>query len=75
MLNPRPSGIEDTVPEGKSARPFYGIDPCIMDDNGNEITDQYGHGHLCIKQVGINCCPFQFNQFYSAMARNGSNYS
>ncbi|MDR1877808.1 MAG: acetate--CoA ligase [Flavobacteriaceae bacterium] len=32
-----------------ATKPFLGIDICLVDDEGNEITDEHGEGSLCIK--------------------------
>ena len=36
------------IPEGKSARPFYGVEPCLLD---NEGTENQTEGHLCVKHA------------------------
>ena len=50
MINPRPSRVNAVIPEGKSGRPFYGIDPGLMDVNGNLINEPGESGHLVIRQ-------------------------
>ena len=50
MINPRPSRENATIPEGKSGRPFYGVDPGLMDGNGNLINSPGQSGHLVIRQ-------------------------
>ena len=47
MLNPWPSAIDASIPQGKSARPFYGVDPCLI---GDDRLESETHGHLCIRQ-------------------------
>ena len=48
MLNPWPSKIGATIPEGKSARASYGVEPCLLDENSVENDHE---GHLCIKEA------------------------
>ena len=50
MINPRPSRKNAIIPEGKSGRSFYGIDPGLMDGNGNLINEPGQSGHLVIRQ-------------------------
>ena len=50
MINPRPSRENAVIPEGKSGRPFYGVDPGLMDGNGNLINSPGQSGHLVIRQ-------------------------
>ena len=50
MINPRPSRENAVIPEGKSGRPFYGVDPGLMDRNGNLINSPGQSGHLVIRQ-------------------------
>ena len=44
----RKSSIGAKIPEGKSARPFYGIEVCLVDNEGNESESE---GHLCVKHA------------------------
>ena len=50
MINPRPSRVNANIPEGKSGRPFYGVDPGLMDENGNLVNSPGQSGHLVIRQ-------------------------
>jgi acetyl-CoA synthetase len=47
MISPLPGAIE-TKP-GSATLPFFGIQPGLFDDQGQEITDQEATGLLCIK--------------------------
>ena len=48
MVNPRPSEIDAPIPRAKSARPFYGIEPMILDPaTGGEIKGE-GAGAFAI---------------------------
>jgi acetyl-CoA synthetase len=47
MISPL-TGITPTKP-GYATLPLPGIQPCLMDEKGNEITDPVGEGRLCIK--------------------------
>jgi acetyl-CoA synthetase len=47
LITPLP-GITPTKP-GSATRPFFGIQPCIVDDDNNEITETVAKGRLCMK--------------------------
>jgi len=47
MLTPLP-GVQATKP-GSCTRPFFGVDPAIVDEQGNELGDNEG-GYLVIKK-------------------------
>ncbi|MCL4136040.1 UNVERIFIED_CONTAM: hypothetical protein GTU68_040140 [Idotea baltica] len=47
MITPLP-GATDTKP-GSATRPFLGIQPCLVDDDGNEIDETEAKGKLCMK--------------------------
>jgi len=47
MISPL-AGITPTKP-GYATLPLPGIQPCLVDEKGNEITDTVGEGRLCIK--------------------------
>jgi len=47
MISPL-SGITDTIPTFATL-PLPGIQPCLMDENGNEIEATEAEGRLCIK--------------------------
>lgn len=47
MISPL-AGITETKP-GYATLPLPGIQPCLVDENGKEITDTTGEGRLCIK--------------------------
>ena len=47
MITPQP-GVTDLKP-GSATQPFYGIQPILVDENGNELTGNGVSGHLCIK--------------------------
>lgn len=47
MISPL-AGITKTIPTFATL-PLPGIQPCLMDGNGNEIGEIAGEGHLCVK--------------------------
>jgi acetyl-CoA synthetase len=47
MISPL-AGITETKPS-YATLPLPGIQPCLLDENGKEITDTVGEGRLCIK--------------------------
>ncbi len=47
MITPLP-GATETKP-GSATRPFFGIQPCLVDEKGNEIEGNSVEGRLCIK--------------------------
>ncbi|MEL6281961.1 MAG: acetate--CoA ligase [Pseudomonadota bacterium] len=47
LITPLP-GATATKP-GSAARPFFGVQPVILDDRGEEITETEAEGVLCIK--------------------------
>ncbi len=47
MLTPLPGAT--ALKPGSATKPFFGIQPVLLDDNGNEIEGE-GEGALCIKQ-------------------------
>ena len=48
MITPLP-GVTDLKP-GSATRPFYGIYPIVLDENGNEIDTLPAEGYLALKQ-------------------------
>ena len=42
------SGITPTIPT-YATQPLPGVQPCLMDENGNEVVEAEGEGRLCIK--------------------------
>lgn len=50
MLNPRPSSIGADLPPAKSARPFYGINPEIINATTGETIEGVGSGIFTIKE-------------------------
>jgi acetyl-CoA synthetase len=48
MITPLP-GVIDLKP-GSATRPFYGINPVVLDENGNEIDTLPAEGYLALKQ-------------------------
>ncbi len=46
-ITPLP-GATETKP-GSATRPFFGIQPCLVDEKGNEIEGNSVEGRLCIK--------------------------
>ncbi len=47
MITPLPYATA-TKP-GSATRPFFGVQPCILDEKGQEITETAAEGVLCIK--------------------------
>jgi acetyl-CoA synthetase len=47
LITPLP-GATKTKP-GSATRPFFGVQPCIVDEQGNELTGNGITGNLCIK--------------------------
>ena len=47
LITPQP-GATDLKP-GSASLPFFGVEPCLVDDQGNEIEGE-GEGALCIKR-------------------------
>ncbi len=48
MITPLP-GVTDLKP-GSATLPFYGINPVVLDENGNEIETLPAEGYLALKQ-------------------------
>ncbi len=46
LLTPFPGGTR--IKPGSATRPFFGVQPCLVDDDGQEVTGA-GRGYLCIK--------------------------
>jgi acetyl-CoA synthetase len=47
LISPLPGAI--TLKPGSATVPFFGVEPCIVDDKGNEL-DGVAEGALCIKR-------------------------
>ena len=47
LITPLP-GATKTKP-GSATRPFFGVQPCLVDDQGNEIEGDDAAGNLCLK--------------------------
>jgi acetyl-CoA synthetase len=47
LITPLP-GATKTKP-GSATRPFFGVQPCLVDEQGNELTGNGITGNLCIK--------------------------
>ncbi|MEN3295028.1 MAG: acetyl-CoA synthetase [Burkholderiales bacterium] len=62
LLTPLP-GASGLKP-GSAAHPFFGVEPVLMDDQGNEILGA-GSGNLCLRQVG----PGMMRTLYGAHQR------
>jgi acetyl-CoA synthetase len=62
LLTPLP-GASGLKP-GSAAHPFFGVEPVLMDDQGNEIHGA-GSGNLCLRQVG----PGMMRTLYGAHQR------
>jgi len=48
-IAPRPSGKQDKIVPAIAMRPFFGIQPAILDSNGQEIDGKGANGACCIK--------------------------
>ena len=48
MITPLPGAT--ALKPGSATRPFFGVQPCLLDTDGNEIEGA-GEGALCIKEV------------------------
>ncbi|MCS7206042.1 MAG: acetate--CoA ligase [Leptospiraceae bacterium] len=47
MITPLPGAI-DMIP-GSATKPFFGVQPVLVDNEGKEITEMEASGNLCIK--------------------------
>jgi acetyl-CoA synthetase len=47
LISPLPGAIK-TKP-GSATLPFFGVQPCVVDEQGNELTQNGVSGNLCIK--------------------------
>ncbi len=47
MLTPLPGAMP--LKPGSATRPFFGVQPCLLDDQGNEIEGNPAEGNLAIK--------------------------
>jgi len=48
MITPLP-GVTDLKP-GSASYPFFGVQPCLVDEEGNEIEGNGVSGYLCVKK-------------------------
>ncbi len=48
LLTPLPGATR--LKPGSATRPFFGIEPCLIDDNGQEVADAVGKGRLFMKR-------------------------
>jgi acetyl-CoA synthetase len=62
MITPLPGA--SALKPGSAAMPFFGVEPVLMDDEGNEIPGA-GSGNLCLRQVG----PGMMRTLYGAHQR------
>ncbi|XP_039270857.2 acetyl-coenzyme A synthetase 2-like, mitochondrial [Styela clava] len=49
MITPRPSGVDDAIEPAMPMRPFYGIQPALLDESKTEIQGNSVSGACCIK--------------------------
>lgn len=68
LITPLP-GATATKP-GSATRPFFGVQPVILDSDGNEITDTVAEGVLCIR----DSWPGQMRTVYGDHARFVATY-
>ncbi|XP_076441551.1 acetyl-coenzyme A synthetase 2-like, mitochondrial isoform X2 [Babylonia areolata] len=50
-ITPRPSSPGAEIIPGMPMRPFFGIDPVLMDENNEEVKGEEGYGALCIRSM------------------------
>jgi acetyl-CoA synthetase len=62
MMTPLPGA--SALKPGSAAHPFFGVEPVLMDDHGNEIEGP-GSGNLCLRQIG----PGMMRTLYGAHQR------
>jgi acetyl-CoA synthetase len=62
LLTPLPGA--SALKPGSASIPFFGVEPVLMDDEGNEILG-VGSGNLCLRQVG----PGMMRTLYGAHQR------
>lgn len=55
-IAPRPSNCGDPIHPAMPMRPFYGIDPCLIDRSGNEVEGDDTRGMLCIRKPWPGMC-------------------
>ena len=48
LISPQTGAIE--LKPGSASKPFFGVEPCIVDKNGNELEGEC-EGMLCIKKI------------------------
>jgi len=68
IITPLPGAID--LKPGMATVPFFGVAPALVDEEGNEITDQVAAGALCIKKPwpglmrGVYGDPKRFQETY-----------
>jgi acetyl-CoA synthetase len=68
IISPLPGAID--LKPGMATVPFFGVAPALVDEEGNEITDQVASGALCIKKPwpglmrGVYGDPKRFQETY-----------
>jgi len=68
IITPLPGAID--LKPGMATVPFFGVAPALVDEEGNEITDQVASGALCIKKPwpglmrGVYGDPKRFQETY-----------
>jgi acetyl-CoA synthetase len=67
LITPLPGAMK--IKPGSATLPFFGVEPCIVDEDGNEITGP-GVGNLCMKRSwpgmmrGVYGDPERFQETY-----------
>jgi len=67
LITPLPGAMK--IKPGSATLPFFGVEPCIVDEDGNEISGP-GVGNLCIKRPwpgmmrGVHGDPERFYETY-----------
>lgn len=50
LISPTPCAINDLCKPGMPMKPFFGIQPVLLDDKGKELSENGKNGSLCIKK-------------------------
>eukprot|EP00794_Sanderia_malayensis_P020268 gene20268-22254_t len=66
MITPCPGPNKDDLKPGCPMRPFYGVDPVILDEKGNELYGDNVSGVLCIR----NSVPGMARSIYGNFERH-----
>ncbi|XP_013387971.1 acetyl-coenzyme A synthetase 2-like, mitochondrial [Lingula anatina] len=50
LISPRPSAPGAEIRPGMPMRPFFGVDPVLLNEKGEELTDENVSGALCLRK-------------------------